>query len=193
METMTKQQDKLNERERAQDIFYHGVFNLPETPKENPTDASNTDEPKKLSMDDKMEILRTEFEKTRLYWRDKISVMSPMLKEMHKLADLSVDMYSSRQIVLEQSHFLQSMLAKVNSTYKKSVNAKSIELMNGDRKFKAGETKTLVETASMLDMKERIDLIESQINYMHETIKTLDNIGYGIGNMIKIEDYRRTT
>jgi hypothetical protein len=118
--------------------------------------------------------------------------MAHKIIDMGKMTELQVELYSNRQIVLEESHYLQSLLAKITKTYRKSVGAKTVDFMTGDRKLKMGETNILVE-ASVSELKEQIDLFESQIEYMQETKKNIDNMVFGLGHRIQLEEYRRTT
>lgn len=184
---MTEKKDKAQEKEKSQDIFYHGVFNLKETPKEEIQSVKTADEEKKEEPKD----LRTKFEEDRLKWKNIILSMANKIKDMGLMTELQVELYSNRQIVLEESHYLQSLLAKITRTYRKSLGAKTVDFMNGDRKLKMGETNILVE-ASVSDLKEQIDLFESQIEYMQETKKNIDNMVFGLGHRIQLEEYRRT-
>ena len=171
------------EKEKAsQDIFYHGVFNLEDTP-----EIKKPKEKEKEKND-----MRSQFEAERLTWKDTILSMANKFKDMGKITELQVELYSNRQIVLEHSHYLQSLLSKVTKTYRKSLGSKTVDFMNGDRKLKMGETNILVE-ASVADIKEQIDLFESQIEYMQETKKNIDNMVFGLGHRIQLEEYRRTT
>lgn len=182
----TEKKDKAQEKEKQQDIFYHGVFNLQDTPSE------KKEESKPVVAVEEKNDLRTEFEKDRIKWKDIILTMANKIKDMGKMTELQVELYSNRQIVLEHSHYLQSLLAKLNKTYRKSLGSKTNDYMNGDRKLKMGETNILVE-ASVADLKEQIDLIESQIEYMQETKKNIDNMVFGLGHRIQLEEYRRTS
>lgn len=171
----------VDEQDKKQDVFYHGVFNLTETPAE--------------IHDNKVEEKRdmaSQFVEERIVWKDKILSMANKFKDMGKMTELQVELYSQRQIVLEQSHYLQSILAKIMKSYKKNFGARTHDYMTGDRKLKMGETSILVE-ASVSEIKEQIDLIESQIEYMNETKKNIDNMVFGLGHRIQLEEYRRTT
>ena len=179
-----KQREEILEKEKAQDIFYHGVFNLENTPiKEDPI--------KKMDIEEVVDFY-SEFEKNRTYWKDVILSMAKKLSDMNKISEVQVELYSNRQLVLEHSHYLQSLLFKVNKNYKKSLGKKWDDYITGSRKMKMGETNVLVEAATA-EFKEKIDVIQSQIEYMQETIKSIDNIIYGIRYRIQLEDYRRTT
>lgn len=170
------------QKDAFQDSLHnHELFNLIDTPKH---------VFKKEPVEEKLD-LRGEFEKDRIKWKDTILSMANKIKDMHLMTELQVELYSNRQIVLEHSHYLQSLLAKTNKAYKKSFGSKTLEFMNGDRKLKMGETNTLVE-ASVADLKEQIDLFESQIEYMQETKKNIDNMVFGLGHRIQLEEYRRT-
>jgi len=169
-------------KDEKQDVFYHGVFNLNDTPKE----VKKPVEEKKEEKSD----LRTEFENDRNKWKGIILSMANKFKEMGKMSELQVELYSNRQIVLEHSHYLQSLLAKVTKTYRKSMGTKTLDFMNGDRKLKMGETSILVES-SLADIKEQVDLFEAQIEYMQETKKNIDNMVFGLGHRIQLEEYRK--
>ena len=184
---MTEKKDKFQEKEKSQDIFYHGVFNLSETP----VAVEKTEKKVSVEKEEKPD-LRTEFEKDRIKWKDTILSMANKFKDMGKMTELQVELYSNRQVVLEQSHYLQSLLAKITKTYRKSLGSKTVDFMNGDRKLKMGETNILVE-AAVAEVKEQIDLIESQIEYMQETKKNIDNMVFGLGHRIQLEEYRRAT
>lgn len=162
----------------------HAVFNLTDTPK--------SDVPQEKKTSEEKSDIRAQFEAERIRWKDTILSMANKIKNMHQMTELQVDLYSNRQIVLEQSHYLQSLLAKVNKAYKKSLGTKTLDFMNGDRKLKMGETSLLVD-ASLAEHKEQIDLIESQIEYMQETKKNIDNMVFGLGHRIQLEEYRRSS
>jgi hypothetical protein len=180
MELMaTEKKDKEKTHVVSDGHDNHAIFNLDDTPKE------------KKPIEEKGD-LRTEFEKDRNKWKDTILNMANKFKSMGQMTELQVELYSNRQIVLEHSHYLQSLLAKINKTYKKAFGAKTVEFMNGDRKLKMGETNLLVE-ASVAEQKEQIDLVESQIEYMQETKKNIDNMVFGLGHRIQLEEYRRAT
>lgn len=182
-----EKKDKLQEKEERQDVFYHGVFNLQDTPVKEIKEEKKPVEEVKEKLD-----LASEFEKERLKWKDIILAMANKIKDMGKMTELQVELYSNRQIVLEHSHYLQSLLAKVTKVLRKSLGSKTTDYMNGDRKLKMGETSILVE-ASVADLKEQVDLIESQIEYMQETKKNIDNMVFGLGHRIQLEEYRRTS
>ena len=171
-------------KDKTIDTEAHGIFNLTDTPL--------VKKPSEEKPPEEKGDLRSEFAKDRIQWKDTILTMANKFKDMGKMTELQVELYSNRQVVLEHSHYLQSLLAKISKTYKKAFGAKTMEYLNGDRKLKMGETNLLVET-HVAEQKEQIDLVESQIEYMQETKKNIDNMIFGIGHRIQLEEYRRAT
>ena len=187
MASAEKKQINFLEKEKSQDVFYHGVFNLKDTPKE---EENKVEEPKENKTE--KSDLGSKFDSDRQRWKTVILTMAKKMLEMGKMTELQVELYSNRQIVLEESHYLQSLLAKVIKAYKKSQGSKYNDYLTGDRKMKMGETNLLVEAATA-ELKEQIDLIQSQIEYLNDTKKNIDNMIFGLGHRIELEKYRSTT
>jgi hypothetical protein len=198
MVTMAEKKDTSTDRDIKQDLFYHGVFDLKDTPKLVPSELkSEHPEPKKIVVEPSKDI-RSELEADRKKWTATILDMANKFKDMAKMTELQVELYSNRQIVLEHSHYLQSLLARVTKNYRKAVGSKTSEYITGvakdadGRKLKMGETNALVE-ASTADNKEHIELLESQIDFLHDTKKNIDNMIFGLGHRIQFDEYRRTS
>jgi hypothetical protein len=44
----------------------------------------------------------------------------------------------------------------------------------------------------LTELKERIDIVDNQISFINETIKTVDHFLYGIKSRIALEEYLRS-
>ena len=59
-----------------------------------------------------------EFEEERKKWKDKVIEMANKVNKLDQVAGLQVDLYSSRQIIIERISKLYQYLALYNTTYK---------------------------------------------------------------------------
>lgn len=133
----------------------------------------------------------------RQYWHEWIDFLTSNLKDMDKLPDLQVAVFSRRQEALDQYHIVASKLALLTKEYKE----KYAKVYNEIRPMKLapGTTSMMYSTeraisdqieARLSQEKYVIDLYESYMNYMDSTIKTIDGIIYSITNRIKIEEIK---
>jgi hypothetical protein len=137
------------------------------------------------------EPIYTRFAKERDEWRDIIKNMSERLSDVYKLSDLLTDVYSNRQIALEYTHTLMSHLSKVNRIFRE----RKVERFNHysrnyelrlDKDFKYDHIH-----ADLNDIVERRELLQNHLDYFRETVRTIDNITFGIKHRMSLEEYRR--
>ena len=117
--------------------------------------------------------------------------MSERLRDIYKVADLQTDIYSYRQVAVEYCHTLQVHLQKVNHIFR----ARKIErwehyTRNYDLRMDK-EPKELHIYVDIVDINERRELLLNHLEFMRETIKTIDTISFGIKHRIQLEEYRR--
>ena len=150
-----------------------------------------------LTPEQRVKLLEDGFTQRREYWMSWISEMSKCLKYMDKLADLQVEIYSRRQEALENYHTLSNILAKRVKLYKEKYasiynSLRPLKVSPGSTTFMYGTERAISDQidAQLSSDKYIIDLTESQMNYMSETIKTIDGIIYSINNRIKIEEIK---
>lgn len=150
-----------------------------------------------LTPEQRVKLLEDGFTQRREYWMNWISEMSKCLKYMDKLADLQVEIYSRRQEALENYHTLSNILAKRAKVYKEKYasiynSLRPLKVSPGSTTFMYGTERAISDQidAQLSSDKYIIDLTESQMNYMSETIKTIDGIIYSINNRIKIEEIK---
>jgi hypothetical protein len=131
------------------------------------------------------------FKKEREEWRDRVTDMSERLRDIHNLSDLLTDLYSNRQISVEYSHTLMSHLTRVNKVFRE----RKVERFNHytrdydlrlDKDFKYEHI-----YVDLCELVERRDLLQNHLEYFRETVRTIDNICYGIKHRMSLEEYRR--
>jgi len=160
-------------------------------------DSSVVDSSVENSVIEEPPTIEDMLQKQRDYWFTWIDACTKALKDMDKLPDLQCEVFSRRQEALEQYHAFSTKLAKRTKAYKEGY----AKLYNEIRptKLSPGSTSMMYTTEKAIDSQiearlseERynISLIESYMNYMDSTIKTIDGIIYSIANRIRIEEIK---
>jgi hypothetical protein len=132
------------------------------------------------------------FEDESTEWTEKIRILSVRMKNIREVADVQVDLYSNRQILLEYSTKLGQVLVKLNTKYRKD-RAERLKHWSENSQIKYGTNeKTPLIEGDLSELKERIDVVDGHISFINETIKTVDHMLYGIRHRIMLEDYMRS-
>jgi hypothetical protein len=131
------------------------------------------------------------FDQERTDWTKLIREISARFKNVEEMVDVQVDLYSQRQVAVDYMHQLITLQAKLKKSHltdwKKAYDALS---MNEDFRYNDREkAKFADEKTSLLKLK--IDILQTHIDFFRETIKTLDNMIFGVKHRIDIEDFRR--
>lgn len=133
-----------------------------------------------------------DFQSEREEWTEKIRILSVRMKNIKELAEVQVELYSSRQMLLELYSKLGQVMVKLNAKYRKDkadrlrYYSESVQV-----KYGANEKTPLIE-GDLSELKERMDLVDGQISFFNETMKTVDHMLYGIRHRIMLEDYLRS-
>ena len=141
--------------------------------------------------------IEQKFSERREYWMNWITEMNKCLKDVDNLVTLQANVYTKRQEAVENYHSLAATTAKWVKVYKEkyAVLYKDIRMI----KTAQGATTYMFPTeaairdqieAQLSDEKYLIDILESHLNYLDGTIKTIDGIIYAIQNRIKIEEIK---
>ena len=131
------------------------------------------------------------FADERSEWTEKIQVLAIEMRDIKTLAKAQVDMFSYRQMLLEYSYKLASIVAKLNSKYKSEKGRKMREYSeNNNIRYGATEKSLLIE-GDLIEITEKIDLVESHRKFMDQTIQTVDHCLYGVKSRIALEEYLR--
>lgn len=131
------------------------------------------------------------FQTEREEWSEKIRILSIRMKSIRELAEVQVDLFSDRQILLEYTAKLNQVTVKLNAKYRKDKSDR-LKYYSETHQVKYGtnEKNPLIE-GDLSVLKERIDTVECQVSFLNETIKTIDFMIYGIKSRISLEEYLR--
>ena len=132
------------------------------------------------------------FQIEREEWTEKIRELSIRMKNIRELADVQVDLYYNRQILLEYSAKLGQVMSKLNAKFRKDkANRLKYYSEMSQVKYGANEKTSLME-GDLSELKERMDLVDGQISFLNETMKTVDHMLYGVKSRISLEEYLRS-
>ena len=147
------------------------------------------------TQDDKSEkeTLEDRFTRERFLWGGKVKGMSAKLKgEIMQVAELQTEVYTERQIALEYYHYIISLLIKINKSYNKTYSAKwRFYTYEGNERLPNESVKTNRIVSELGDIKEKREVLDNHAKFMDGTIKTIDNIIFGLKTRTEIEQIRR--
>jgi len=131
------------------------------------------------------------FEKERAEWKEKIQVISLHIKNIHTVAEAQVDLFSTRQTLLEYSYNLAQIISKL-STKERREKAKKLKEYTESKDIRYGSNeKTALIEGDLAELRERMELVDGHRKYIDQTIQTVDHMLYGIKSRISLEDYLR--
>ncbi len=130
---------------------------------------------------------------TKKFQDRRVDVSKEIYENIEKLSNLKtlkeaqVNMLSLRQRLLEDNH---TLFEHITSLRKKYRDDRSAEMENLSRnlqiRYQANE-KTVVLDGRTSVIKESLEIFENQVSFFTESIKTIDNIIFGIKTRIDIE------
>lgn len=144
-------------------------------------------------MNDKYEDF---FSKKRLEWNNQLE---PLFKTIYqgnftmnnsrKIIDAQASVLSLRQKCNDKIGYYAQKMAKIKSENAIISQQKYLFYSTGfGLKTNLGEKKLLID-GHLRENTRHSDLIENHINYLRETLNTLESWGYGIKNIIQIIEY----
>jgi len=138
------------------------------------------------------ETLEARFERERISWGGKIKAMSGKLSKTLLVAELMTEVYTERQIALEYYHYIISLLVKVNKAYNKSYSEKyKFYTYQSQERFPNETSKNMRILAELADLKEKREILDNHSKFMDGTIKTIDNIIFGMKTRVDVEQIAR--
>lgn len=130
--------------------------------------------------------LEERFKEERADWNDKIITLIESIKHTSKLSEAQVVQLSYRQMVQDKLAEYRILHEKRQEMFDKQTTERFREYKLGyDIKLSSAETQAFVQTDCKA-LKLQIKMIQTQITYFEESIKTLDNLGFAIKNKIEI-------
>lgn len=136
----------------------------------------------------KLDLVEQKLADERKEWKAKIHDLIKMIKSTTTLAEAQVFMLSYRQIFVDKIAELRGLHLKttksIDTFYKEQYREYTL---NYDIKLTPAEKNQFIK-ADIGNLKMQADLIENQISFYQESVKTMDVMSYSINNRIKLAE-----
>lgn len=140
-------------------------------------------------MESKKTSLEENFRDFRKEWTEIIKDHAFSLKDISKLTDSQVNCLSDRQFLVEYISKLTHTYHKSNKEFREKKYEILEEKTNGSNlRYNAKEKEIIIE-GELASMYFKMEMIDNQISFAKESLKTIDSIIYNISNRIKLQDY----
>jgi hypothetical protein len=127
------------------------------------------------------------FQKRREEVSKEIYTNIEKLSNLKTLKEAQVNMLSLRQRLLEDNH---TLFEHITTLRKKHRDDRSLEMENISRnlqiRYQANEKNIVIEGRTSIT-KEALEIFENQVSFFTESIKTIDNVIFGIKTRLDIE------
>ena len=165
------------------DSFEDFMKDVPDTPP--PTSESNEPVEQPSSMEER-------FAKERVDWGNKIKELAGKMKNIVDMSSLMTNIYTERQLAVEYHYYLLTLIIKINKTYRKQYAEKyDYYTYRSQKRFpneRNKEIQIMSELGTTLSTKEHL---ENHQKFIENTIKSIDQIIYGIKSRVEVEQIMR--
>jgi hypothetical protein len=120
-------------------------------------------------------------------WTEKITALAERIKYINGLEDLMSEMLSYRQILVDRSAQMSVMIKKQKARMDVLWKEAFIKYYNFDYKL-TDKQKEQFLVADMTEDHQKISLLETQLDFYRESVKTLDNMGFALRNRLALKD-----
>lgn len=123
------------------------------------------------------------------HWKMEVEELSNKLKKLPDVLDLQTVVYSKRQDCLTYYYSLLNKISAFSKTYKAEYAQKyNYYKTQAQIRYQSDSAINAQIDADLADFTYQIELLNSLAKYMQDTIRTIDDIIYGINNRIKVEE-----
>ena len=138
---------------------------------------------------DENKALEESLEAKNAAFRDKVIGLSEHMKDVRGLPDLINVVYSERQVTLEYYHVILQHLSKLNKEYKiEYAKQYNFYKTRSDIRYNSDAAINAQISSVLSDFIYKIELLNNHAKYISETLKTIDDVIYGIQSRIRLEE-----
>ena len=133
----------------------------------------------------------SQFSTERSEWTERITQLSIRIRNIREISEVQVELYSDRQKLLEYTYKLGQILTRLNAKYRSDRKNRMIYYSEEhNTRYGANEKTTLLD-GDLSEIKKRIEVVDNHMNFMNETVKTVDHFLFGIKTRIHLETFMR--
>lgn len=133
-----------------------------------------------LELDRKLSTQRTN-------WSNKIKELAKGLKNINQLEDVISDVLSTRQILIDNMAYINVKVKEQKATIASRYREAYIRYYEYDYKLGEKQKERFIET-DLRDENMILSHLENQLEFLKESVKTLDNMGFAIRNRLALKD-----
>jgi len=108
------------------------------------------------------------------------------LNNIKDLKEAQIFFLSTRLRLLEDNHTLIDSLSRLKKAYREKKGKEWESVSNQNIRYQSHEKKVIVE-GKTTNMQETVEIIENQIAFMDGSIKTVDNVLFGLKTRLDLE------
>lgn len=138
------------------------------------------------------EDITKRFEREQREWNTKIDEMTSRMRDISVLSDVLVDALSQRQMALEKTHILMSVLSGINAQLRKKRKERFLYYSQSYDLVLQKDQKNLFIDVDLEKLVRTQELFSNHLSYMRSTVDTIDKMLYGVKWRLQLEEYRRS-
>lgn len=123
----------------------------------------------------------------RATWSNNIKELAKSLKNVNGMEETIAGVLSSRQTMVEQIAYLNTKIREQKNTINSRWREAYIRYYEYDYKLGEKQKERFIENDLVQD-NTKLALLENQLDFMRESVKTLDNMGFAIRNRLALKD-----
>ena len=123
----------------------------------------------------------------RSTWSTNIKELAKSLKSVNGMEETIAGVLSSRQTMIEQIAYLNTKIKEQKNTINSRWREAYIRYYEYDYKLGEKQKERFIENDLVQD-NTKLALLENQLDFMRESVKTLDNMGFAIRNRLALKD-----
>ena len=133
-----------------------------------------------LELDQKLTTQRTT-------WSNNIKELAQSLKNINGMEETIAGILSSRQTMVDQIAYLNTKIREQKNAINTRWREAYIRYYEYDYKLGEKQKERFIEN-DLVQENTRLSLLENQVEFMRESVKTLDNMGFAVRNRLALKD-----
>jgi hypothetical protein len=133
-----------------------------------------------LELDQKLTTQRTT-------WSNNIKELAQSLKNINGMEETIAGILSSRQTMVDQMAYLNTKIKEQKNAINARWREAYIRYYEYDYKLGEKQKERFIEN-DLVQENTRLALLENQVEFMRESVKTLDNMGFAVRNRLALKD-----
>jgi hypothetical protein len=133
-----------------------------------------------LELDKKLNAQRTN-------WSNKIKELAQGLRSINRMEEVISEVLSTRQILIDNIAYISIKVKEQKATIASRYREAYIRYYEYDYKLGEKQKERFIET-DLRDENMILSHLENQLDFLRESVKTLDNMGFAIRNRLALKD-----